>query len=86
MLAFPRILIDLRGLGLGDITGIKPADGATFGMHGQHDPGCHLAIEVEEGLKYLDHEIHGGVVIIEQDHLIERRRLQCRLGLLDGQA
>ncbi|MOA61934.1 hypothetical protein D3C78_1872040 [compost metagenome] len=54
-------------------------------MDGQHDLGGQLAVVVEEQLQHLDHEIHRRVVVVEQQHLVHRRRLQRRLGFLNGQ-
>jgi hypothetical protein len=44
-------------------------------MNGQHDLGRQLAIQVKKHLEHFDDEIHRCVVIVEQNHLVHRRRL-----------
>ena len=86
MLAFACVLVYLHGLGLGDVAGKDAAHCPSFCMDGQHDLGRQFAIQVKKHLKNFDNEIHGCVVIVEQNHLVHRRRLECGLSLLHSQA
>ena len=38
---------------------------------------------VEEALQHVDHELHGRVVVVEQQHAVQVRTLGPRLGLRD---
>ncbi|MCY1519051.1 hypothetical protein D9M68_537900 [compost metagenome] len=85
MLARPRILRHLRNPRGGQIAGIDPAYATPFVMHLQHDPRCFFVILIEELLQYFHDELHRGVVVIEQQDLIHRRRSGASRCLLDGQ-
>lgn len=60
-------------LGCRDVTGVDPADAPTLVMHLEHDPCSHVRRLAKDPLQYHDHEFHGRVVVIEQDHLIHGR-------------
>jgi hypothetical protein len=45
-----------------------------------------LMVHGKEFLQHLNDEIHRGVVVIQQDDLVQRRALELGLGLLEGQA
>jgi len=85
MLAFPGVLVDLHGLRFGDVAGKQSAYCPPLGMDGQHDLGRQLAVQIEERFEHFDDEIHRRVVIVEQNHLVHRWRLQDRLGFLNRQ-
>ena len=70
--------IDLRHFGFSDFAGENPAHTPATGMDMQHDLGRFLAAQPEEMLENPHHEIHWRVVVIQQDHLVHRRRLQRR--------
>ena len=80
-----RKLPDLSHFSLGDIAREEAADANSAGMDMQHDLGGLLPIHVEEDLQHLNDKIHGGEVIVEQEHLVPGRRSQLRLGGLDRQ-
>jgi hypothetical protein len=44
-------------------------------MHFEHDLQSSFAIHLKKPLQYLDYEIHGRVIVIEQNHLVHARRL-----------
>lgn len=85
MLAITGILINLNRLGFSNITRVKPANGTTLSVHGQHYLGCLLAIHREKGLKHFHDKIHWREVIIQEDHPVHRRRLQFGARFLHGQ-
>lgn len=69
MLAFLRVLIDLRTLGLGNILGKYTAGAFSSSVNHQHDLRCLLSIHSKEGLKHLYDEFHGRIVIVQHDYL-----------------
>src|SRR5690606_24927544 len=79
-------LVDLRYLRFGHLAREYPANGAAAGMHMEHDLGRLLRGHREEAHQHLDHEVHRGVVVVEQDHRVHRRRLQLRPGDFDRDA
>ena len=79
----PREIRDLGHLGLGDVARIDPADANAAGMDMQHNLGSFFPIQMEEGLEDLDDELHGGKVVVEQQHLKTGWRLEFRSGFLD---
>src|SRR5262245_34857489 len=55
-------------------------------MHVQHDANRRLFRVLEDRLQDLHHELHGRVVVIMQEDLVELRPLELLLGLaLDDQ-
>lgn len=85
MLALSRILIHQGSFCFSNIPGVHTAYSSPFSVDGEHDFGRCLSIHVEKLFKNLDNEIHRRVVVVKQNHLIHRRRLQGRLGFLDGE-
>src|SRR5690606_31382332 len=71
-------LVDLGYLGFGHFAREDTADAAAAGMDVQHDLGRALQVQGEELLQDHHHEVHRGVVVIEQDHLVHRRRGDLR--------
>ena len=69
VLTLLRVLIDLRTLGLSDILGKYTAGASSRSVNHQHDLRRLLSIHSKEGLKHLNDEFHGRIVIIEHDNL-----------------
>ena len=86
MLVLARELVDLGHLGFCHFTCEHTANAASAGMHMQHDLGGALAIQREEQLQHLDHEIHRSEIIVDQEHLIQRWAGGFGLGNLHGNA
>ena len=83
MLVHARIFVDLRHLRLGDLAGEHAAHATPAGMHVQHDLGRFFDIHREKAHQYLDNEVHRGVVVVQQQHLVKRRPLGLGLGIDD---
>jgi hypothetical protein len=75
-----RIFVDVRDLGLGNLSGEDAAHALAAGMHMQHHLHRLLLIEIEEASQYLYHEIHRGKVIIQQKDLKKWRTSHFGLG------
>ena len=61
-----------RRFGFGYVPGKYPGHSFSFLMDLEHDPGRFLAVFVKNNLKDQDHEIHGGIIVIEQQDFIHR--------------
>ncbi len=83
MLACERI--HLCGLGLGDFGREDAGNATTLGMDMQHDLHRLFSGVLKELLQNLDHKLHRGVIVIDDDHFVLRGRLQFGLGVLHGQ-
>ena len=81
-----RIVINLRGLRLGNLISKDTTDAFTAGVHMQHDLSSLGSIHIKKGLQDFHHEVHWGVVVVQQYHLVQRWGFQPRLGLFDYQA
>jgi len=64
---------DLIDFGGGDIFAKDAANALSVQMDFQHDLSCRFSVFAEKLLQNHHHEFHGGVVIIEHDHLIQLR-------------
>src|SRR5579859_3970655 len=82
----PRVCNHLSHFGLGNLVGEYAAHPLTLGMDLQHNAGCLGAIHGEEALQDVDDELHGGIVVVDQHNLIERRALELGRRFLDDQA
>src|SRR5215212_7520852 len=49
----------------------------------QHDPGGVLPVLVEETLEHMHHELHGGVVVVQEENAVQVRTFRARLRLRD---
>lgn len=81
-----RKFVDVGHLGFRNLAGEDTTNALAARMHVQHDRGRTLTVQVEERLQYGDHEIHWREVVVEQNHLVERRTHHLRARLLDGEA
>src|SRR5215472_8959377 len=86
MLVVPGIFGHLRHLSFSDLVSEDPADALTLGMDLEHDPGGVRTVEPKELFQNIDHKLHGGVIVVEQYHPVQRRLLDLRLRLLYGNA
>src|SRR5690606_6907659 len=77
-----RVLIHLSGFGFSNIPGKYAAYPLALGMHGQHYLSCLLTPHTEKALKNFNHELHWSVIVVQQYHLVHRRRFEGGLGLL----
>jgi hypothetical protein len=69
----------LIGLGLGYIPGVYPHDSLALPVDIQHDAVRVLFVLVKNDHQYLHHKVHGGVMIIEEDHPVFLRLLEAAL-------
>ncbi len=69
---FPGQINNLFDFAGRDVAGVDAANTATFGMHFKHDTHGAFMIHPENVLQNVDDEIHGGEIVIQQEHLIER--------------
>jgi hypothetical protein len=53
-------------------------------MHMQHDLGRLFPVLAEEALEHMDDEFHGRVIVVQHQHLVQRRLLRLRPRLNDG--
>jgi len=78
-----REIHHLGDFGLRDLVGEDAAYADAVLMHMQHHPCRVLASHVKDPFKHMNDEFHGRVVVIEQQHLVERGLLGLRLRLGD---
>ena len=81
-----RIRDHLSYLGLCDFICKDPAHSFSLGMNLQHNPSCLGAVHRKETLQDIDNEFHGGVVVIDEDDLVEWRALEFWRRFLDDQS
>ncbi|CAM2338188.1 hypothetical protein BVIET440_110160 [Burkholderia vietnamiensis] len=79
MPGLPRMGNDLLNLGRRDVPRIDPTYPSPFAMDLQHDLRGRLAILLEILLDDHDDELHWREVVVEQHHLVHRRRLELLL-------
>jgi hypothetical protein len=53
-----------------NITGVHAADAAPLVVHLQHDTGGFVVLFAKDALEYVDHKLHGRVVVVQQNDLI----------------
>ena len=61
------------------------ADAFALGMYLEHDARRSRSVHTEELLQDIDDELHGRVIVVEENHLVKRRTLGLRPCLLDDQ-
>ncbi|MNQ90045.1 hypothetical protein D3C85_1053720 [compost metagenome] len=83
VLVTARRLDHLGDLGLGHFVGEDAANPDAMLVHMQHDAGRVFPALLEEPFQHVDDELHGGVVVIQDQHPIERGPLKLRLCLGD---
>src|SRR5450631_3031946 len=85
MLVLSRVCDHLSHLGLCDFICKDPTHTLPFGVYLEHNASCLCAVHRKEPLQDIDYEFHRGVVVIDEDHLIERRALDLGRRFLDDQ-
>src|SRR5215207_77817 len=86
MLVLAGEIHHLRDLRFRHLVCVDPALSHAIVVDVQHDMGRFLAPLVEKTLEYLDDELHGSVVVDEEENAIQRRTLGGRLGLRDDRS
>ena len=85
MLVLPGKGDDLFDLGGGDVLGEDTTDPHALSVHLEHHPRCPFAVHSKKFLQDDYDEIHRSEVVVEQKHLVKRRRLRPRsLGFEEG--
>lgn len=69
----PGQIDNLLHLAGGNIARVDPADTATLSVYFKHDTHGAFLVHSEDMLQHMDNKIHGGEIVVEQQHLIERR-------------
>src|SRR5579883_861574 len=82
----PRVRDHLSDFRLRNLISKDPAYPFALGVDLEHDAGCFRAIHRKEALQDVDDELHGGIVVIDQNDLIERRAFELGRRLFDDQA
>ena len=70
--------LNLRTLGLGHILGVYATNGLTLMVDAQHDLFSVAWVHGKKVLQNPNHKIHGGLIVIEQQHPKPGRTLQQR--------
>jgi hypothetical protein len=83
MLMFAGKVHHLRHFCFGHFVGENAAFTDAVVMDMQHDSGRRFVVLVEELLQHVHHELHRGVVVIQNQHAIEARTFGLRPGLGD---
>ncbi len=83
MLMFARKVHHLCDLRLRHLVRIDPAFAYSVVMHMQHNSCGGFVILAEEPLQHMHNELHGCVVVIENEYAVHVRPLGLRLGLGD---
>ena len=86
MLMLSRVSDHLSYLGLCDFICKDPADPFALGMYLEHNASSLGAVHREKTLQDIDDEFHGGVVVINEYHLVKWRALELRRRFFDDQA
>ena len=81
MLVFARVTVDRRDLGFGNVTGINAANALPGLVNTEHDARRIFPIVTKDRFEYVHHELHRRVVIIQEQHFVERRTLGLRARL-----
>jgi hypothetical protein len=63
----------LRHLRFRHFKGINAADANPMPVNMQHDLDCFLVRLAKKPLQYMDHEINGSVIVIEDEYPVQRR-------------
>ncbi len=72
----PCHLVYNGDLGLSDFAGINARYACSLLVHVEHDSGSFLGILGKDGLQDHDDKVHGSVIVIVEDDLIQRWFLQ----------
>src|SRR5688572_21315643 len=83
VLVLARIVGDLLHLGQGDVARIHAAYAHTFAMDFKHHLGGPFPGHAEELLQHQHDELHRRVIVVQQQNLEHRRKLELRLFCLE---
>src|SRR5262249_25051869 len=83
MLVLARKIHDLRYFSFRHLVSEHPTLADTVMVDMQHDARCGLAVLLKEPLEHVNDELHGRVVVVEQQTAIKPRSLRLRLGFGD---
>ncbi len=86
MLVIPRVRRHLGDFSFSDLERKYTTHSLTLGMHLQHDARRCRPVQSKELFKHVDDKLHGSVVVIEQNHLVERGLFDLRSGFFDDYA
>src|SRR5690606_4141366 len=75
--------VDRGYLGFGHFAREDTADATSPGVDVEHHLGGALQVHAEELLQHGHDEVHGGVVVVQQDHLVHRWRRDFRPAGID---
>ena len=81
----PSVAHHLGNLGLGYLKNEHAAHSLTLCVYLKHHACGRGAILPEDPFEHVDDELHRSVIVIEQNHLIERRLFDLGLVLLDDE-
>lgn len=79
-------LIDLHYLGFRNVMRIDSADSLATGVDMQHHLGGFFPVHPEEMFENPHYKVHGSIVIVQQNNLVQRRRFERGLFRLDHRA
>ena len=65
----------LRYLGFSDVFRVNAAYGRTLIMYLEHDLRRSFLSHRKKSLQYVNDELHGGEIVVQQDHLVQLGRL-----------
>lgn len=71
---FPGQIGNLFHLAGGNVASVNPADATALGVYFEHDTHGAFLIHPEDALQHMNDKVHGREIVIEQQHLVERRR------------
>src|SRR5258706_12491529 len=83
MLVLARVARDLLHLGRCHVVWIDAADAHAFAVNLEHHLGRPLPGHAEELLQHQNDELHRRVVVVQQQNLVHRRKLDFRLFCLE---
>src|SRR5215212_1764744 len=83
MLVLAGEVHDLSHLGFRHLVGEHAALSDAVLVNVQHDPGGVLPVLVEESLQHVHHELHGSVVVVEEENEVQVPSFRARLRLRD---
>ena len=76
---FLRVMIYLDDLGLCDIMSKDTTHSHAPRVYLEHNPRCSLPVQGKENFQDVHYELHGRVVVIDQDNLVQGGRFNLGL-------
>ena len=73
----------LRDFRFGDFIGEHAANSDSVTMHMQHDLDSFVAAFVEESLQNVNDELHGRIIVVQDEDLVQARLLRFRARFRD---